>query len=109
MTPDTPRGAAPVRGRRLAVTVVLSLGLLLCAAVLWYGAGYRAGNECLTSQYRIPTVTGAEMTEDGCTVLVNGQRSEALPGLDDGLALVALIVATLAAVPPYILLLARRR
>jgi len=49
------------------------------------------------------------MTADGCLVNVGGTWSDPLPDRDSGLALAAVITAALACVPPYLLVISRRR
>jgi len=101
-----PTSAAVRRGRRLAV--VLSALALAVAAFLWFGAGYRAANDCRDGAYGIPSADAVRFSEGGCEEAVDGKWSDPLPSRDDTLALAALIFAALAAVPPYLLLFRRR-
>jgi len=103
-----PAVTVPHRGRGLAAAITVSLLALIVSAVLWFGAGYRAANDCRGSAYGIPDADAVEMTGDGCRVNVAGRWSDPLPARHEGLALAALVVAALACVPPYLLVLGRR-
>ncbi|HWM35988.1 MAG TPA: hypothetical protein VNS49_02570 [Streptomyces sp.] len=106
---ETPAAATPSGGRQLAAVITGSVLALLVAAGLWVGAGYRAAGECRDSAYGVPRAGAAEMTDDGCRVNVEGRWSDPFPSRDSGLAFAALIAAASAALPPYVLVLRRRR
>lgn len=48
-----------------------------------------------------------EFTSEGCRVNVAGRWSDPLPARDEALTLAALVLAALAAVPPYLLVFRR--
>jgi hypothetical protein len=106
MMDPAPTAAAARRGRRLAV--VASALALAAAAALWFGAGYRAANDCREGTYGIPSVEAVEFTEDGCRINVAGRWSDPLQSRDETLTLAALVLAALSAVPPYLLVFRRR-
>jgi len=56
-----PTSAAVRRGRRLAV--VLSALALAVAAFLWFGAGYRAANDCRDGAYGIPSADAVRFSK----------------------------------------------
>ncbi len=109
MTNRDAGSAAPRLGRQLILTIATTVAILLVSAGLWFGAGYKAANECKDGAFGIPQVGAVEMTADGCRVNVGGTWSDPLPDRDSGLALAAVITAALACGPPYLLVAGRRR
>lgn len=63
----------------------------------------------MSSAYDIPQVRAQEMTSEGCRINIGGQWSGPLPNRHSGIALVSVITAALACVPPYLLVIRRRR
>jgi hypothetical protein len=102
-------GPASRSGRQLALTIAATVAILLISVLLWYGAGYLAARDCLSSAYDIPQVKAQEMTSEGCRINIGGQWSGPLPDRDSGTALAAVVTAALACVPPYLLIISRRR
>ncbi|GAB2748846.1 hypothetical protein GCM10027174_24060 [Salinifilum aidingensis] len=93
----------PRWGRQLALTLTMSAAFLLLAGLLFVGTSAKVANDCLDTGFHIPGRSGVAMTEEGCRVLVNHQRSAPLPDLTSGGVLAALGFAALAALPPYVL------
>lgn len=63
----------------------------------------------MSSAYDIPQVKAQEMTSEGCRIDIGGQWSGPLPDRDSGIVLAALVAAALACIPPYLLIISRRR
>ena len=101
--------AAPRPGRQLALTIATTVAILLVSAVLWVGAGYAAAVECRENAFGIPQTEAVAMTPDGCRISIGGMWSDPLPFRNSGIALTAVITAALACVPPYLLVISRRR